>query len=56
MPRNTNALRIIHEKDKSFGNKNLLQLAQIETIDERMKYLKNNYIKTALANKFFKGK
>ena len=46
-----NALRIIHEKDKSFGNKNLLQLAQIESIDERMKYLKNNYIKTALANK-----
>jgi len=46
-----NALRIIHGKDRSFSNKNLLKLAEIEPLEERMLKLKNNYVNTALKNK-----
>ena len=46
-----NALRIIHGKDRSFSNKNLLELAEIEPLEERMLKLKNNYVNTALKNK-----
>jgi hypothetical protein len=46
-----NALRIIHGKDRSFSNKNLFELAEIEPLEERMLKLKNNYVNTALNNK-----
>jgi hypothetical protein len=46
-----NFLRIIHGKDRSFSNNNLLKLAEIEPLEERMLKLKNNYVNTALKNK-----
>jgi hypothetical protein len=44
-------LRITHGKDRSFSNKNLLKLAEIEPLEERMLKLKNNYVNNALKNK-----
>ena len=46
-----NALRIIYDKDRRFGNKNLLKLANIETIKSRMNNLKLTYINSAIKNK-----
>ena len=46
-----NALRIIHGKDRSFSNKNLLKLAEIEPLEDRMLKLKNNYVNVALKHK-----
>ena len=45
-----NALCIIYNKDKSFGNSNLLNLAKIETIGERMNKLKNSFVNDALTS------
>jgi hypothetical protein len=38
-----NALRIIHGKDRSYGNKNLLLLANIDPLETRMEKLKNKF-------------
>ncbi len=43
-----NALRIIHDKDKSFSNKNLITLSRIETIELRMNLIKGEYINLAM--------
>ena len=46
-----NALRIIYGKDRQFGNKNLLKLANIETLKDRMKNLKTEYTIKAIEKK-----
>jgi len=45
------ALRIIYNKDKEFGNANLLKFANDITMEERLSNLKENYLKKAIKHK-----
>lgn len=47
----TSALRIIFKKSKTFGNKNLLTLANEVPLETRLNELKNSYLDKAKANK-----
>ena len=46
-----NALRIIFEKDRKFGNKNLLMLAKVEPLKVRMRKLELEFIRKAIEHK-----
>jgi hypothetical protein len=45
------ALRIIYNKDKEYGNANLLKIANDITMEERLSNLKENYLKKAIKHK-----